>query len=201
MKVKKDSYFKTMFAYIDSINTLPESDKQIIRESFEPCFMKKDSFISSAGKVPLYHNFIVSGYVRNYHINDKGEEVTTDLNDSARYFTSYNHFMNRTVSHENICCITDCEILRIERNMVDVTAEIGHTQKDFTMKILQKILAEEKERMTDMATLTADERYLKLMKEKPNIVQNVPLKYIASYLGIKAESLSRIRRDVLLNKC
>ena len=51
--------------------------------------------------------------------------------------------------------------------------------------------------MNDLATLTAEQRYVKLVKESPNIIKHVPLKYIASYLGIKPESLSRIRREII----
>ncbi len=57
-------------------------------------------------------------------------------------------------------------------------------------------MEEEKQRMNDMAKLTAEQRYKKLLDTKPNICKNVPLKYIASYMGIKPESLSRIRKYI-----
>lgn len=194
-------YYETMFDYIREILDIPESDQEQCRMYFTPVWVPKDTIIEVAGKIPQYHNFIVSGYMRNFHIDDFGDEVTVDINNGCRYFTSYTHFTNRTITNENLHCITDCELLRIKRDDVDILAKIGKTQKDYTIQILQKILAEDKQRINDMATLTAEQRYLKLMKEKPNIIQNVPLKYIASYLGIKPESLSRVRKELLLNKC
>jgi CRP/FNR family transcriptional regulator, anaerobic regulatory protein len=194
-------YYETMFDYIREILDIPASDQEQCRIYFKPVWVPKDTIIEAAEKIPQYHNFIVSGYMRNFHFDDFGNEVTVDINNGCRYFTSYTHFMNRTKSNENLHCITDCELLRIKRDDVDILAKIGKTQKDYTIQILQKILAEEKQRINDMATLTAEQRYLKLMKEKPNITQNVPLKYIASYLGIKPESLSRVRKELLLNKC
>lgn len=194
-------YYETLFEYIAQILEIPEEDKQSCRTHFKPCWVPKDTIIEPAGKIPQYHNFIVSGFMRNYHIDSNGEEITVDLNNGPRFFTSFFHFMNRTVSNENLHCITDCELLRIKRDDVDISAATSQTQKDYTIQILQRHLEEDKQRINDMATLSAEQRYLKLIKEKPQIIQNVPLKYIASYVGIKPESLSRIRKEILLNKC
>lgn len=190
-------YYETLFSYIEQIIPLPESDRQQCRASFKPLRVPKDTILEEAGKIPRYHNFIVSGYMRNFHIDEKGEEVTVDLNNGPRFFTSYFHFVNQTVSNENIHCITDCELLRITMADANATAKTSTTQKDYTIKLFQEILEEDKQRMSDLATLTAEQRYLKLINEKPNIVKNIPLKYISSYLGIKPESLSRIRRELL----
>jgi CRP/FNR family transcriptional regulator, anaerobic regulatory protein len=189
-------YYDTLFAYISRIIDIPESDRARCRETFKPHFASRDTMLDIAGKVPLYHNFIVSGFMRKFYVNDNGDEVTVELNDGPRFFTSYTHFMHQTVTNESLQCITDCEVLRISRADVDRTAKEGITQKDYTIKLFQQILEEDKQRIDDLSTLTAEQRYVKLMKTSPGIIQNVPLKYIASFLGIKAESLSRIRREI-----
>ena len=190
-----EHYYQGFFNFVEQIITLPESDKESIRRSFKPVFVPKDTIIERAGRVPEYHNFIVSGYMRNFHLDDDDNEITVDLNDGPRFFTSYYHFMNRSVSNENLHCITDCELLRISRDDVDAGAELSKTQKDYTIQILQKHLQEDKNRINDMATLTAEDRYRKFMKDKPNINRNVPLRYIASYLGITQRHLSRLRSE------
>jgi CRP-like cAMP-binding protein len=188
-----EHYYSGFFNYVEEILTLPEGDKESIRRSFKPFFVPKDTIIERAGEVPEYHNFIVSGYMRNFHLDKDHNEITTDLNNGPRFFTSYTYFMNRTVSNENLHCITDCELLRINRDDVEAGANHSKTQKDYTIQILQKHLQEDKNRINDMATLTAEERYLKFLKEKPNIIKHVPLRYIASYLGITQRHLSRLR--------
>lgn len=193
-------YFEKLFSYIAQTLELPESDKDICRTYFKPISLAKGSIVSVSGQIPQHHNFIVSGHLRNFHINDKGEEVTVDLNDGPRFFTSYHHFAQQTVSHETIECLTDCELLQIPFEDVLRSAAEGTSQQDYTIKILEQILEEEKNRINDMAVLTAEQRYQKLAHQKPNIIKHVPQKYIASYLGIKPESLSRIRRE-LLNNC
>lgn len=195
-----DHFFETLFDYISLIHEMPEIDKEICRQTFKPVWMPKGTVVSKSGEIPAKHNFVVSGHLRNYHINEKGEEITVDINNGPRFFTSYFYFSHQTISHENIECLTDCELLQINYHDVATFAAASISQREYTIKLLEQILEEEKTRISDMAILTAEQRYLKLVTSQPNIVQNVPLKYIASYLGIKPESLSRIRRE-LLNNC
>jgi len=192
-----DHYYDTLFQYIAQIIDLPEHDKAQCRETFKPLWVARDTILDEAGKIPVHHNFIVSGFMRKFYINDKGEEVTVDLNNSSRFFTSYFPFVQQTPSNEYLQCITDCELLRITKADADKTAKTSITQKDYTIKLFQQVQEEDRQRMNDLATLTAEQRYVKLMKDCPDIIKNVPLKYIASYLGIKPESLSRIRREII----
>lgn len=193
---KTAHYFKVFFNYVRLLVDIPESDQEICREYFKPLIVKKDTLLEKEGTIHNYHNFIVKGFMRNFHHNQFGEEITTDISDGPRFFTSYNHFVNRTVSNENLHCITDCEILRIKRDDVDITAKLGITQMDYSLQILQYHLEKNKQRTIDLNTLTAEERYLKLLQNSPSILKNAPLKYIASYLGINSGSLSRIRGQI-----
>ncbi|MGE7774256.1 Crp/Fnr family transcriptional regulator [Chitinophaga sp. NPDC101104] len=192
-----DHYYETLFRYIQQFIEMPGSDKDSCRNTFKVLQVKKDTMLETAGKIPQHHNFIVSGFMRKFYVNDNGEEVTVDLNNGPRFFTSWFHFANQTPSGENLHCITDCELLRISKQDADRTVKTSITQKDFTIKLFNQVMDEDKQRMNDLATLTAEQRYLKFMKSSPEIIKNVPLKFIASYLGIKPESLSRIRREII----
>jgi CRP-like cAMP-binding protein len=191
-----EHYYQRFFDYVAEILVLPESDKASIRRFFKPVFIPKNTIIEPAGTVPEYHNFIVSGYMRNFHLDQDNNEITTDLNDGSRFFTSYFHFMNQTVSSDNLQCVTDCELLRINRSDVEEGARTSITQKDYTIHILQNHLEQDKNRINDLTSLSAEDRYRKFLKEKPNIIRNVPLRYIASYLGITQRHLSRLRGEI-----
>ncbi len=189
-------YFNTFFDYVRLLVDIHKTDQEICRKYFKPVFAKKDTLIATEGTVHEYHNFIVSGYMRNYHVDEEGQAITSDINDGPSFFTSYNHFVNRTRSNENLHCITDCELLQIKRDDVDLTAKLGITQLDYSLRILQQQLEKKRQRGIDFTKLSAEQRYLKLMRNHPKIIQNVPLKYIASYLGINPGSLSRIRKEI-----
>lgn len=191
-----DLSFEIFFDYVRLLVDIPEKDQELCRKYFKFYSFKKDTIVQPSGKIPEYHNFVISGFMRNYYVDEQGKEVTTDINDGSRFFTSYDSFMNKTLTNENLHCITDCELLRINREDVDITAKLGITQMEYTVQILQQQLEINRQRVIDHTTLSAEQRYQKLGKEHPLIIQNVPLKYIASYLGIKPETLSRIRKKI-----
>lgn len=189
--------FEIFFNYVGMLIEIPKSDQEYCRQLFKPVFVKKDTILEKEGTLHKYHNFIVSGHMCNFHHNEEGKKITTDINDGPRFFTSYNHFIHQTVSNENLQCVTDCELLRISREDVEQATDIGLTSKEYTAKALQYYLEQGKQRIIDLTTLTGKERYLKLMNKHPSIIQNVPLTHIASYLGLNAGSLSRIRQELL----
>jgi CRP/FNR family transcriptional regulator, anaerobic regulatory protein len=196
-KMKDEQMYNVLFEKVSDITYMPDADKLLCSQYFEPISYPNNTIIERAGKIPLYQYFIVTGIMRNFHTDDLGYEITTDINNDARFFTSYNHFVNRTTSNENIECITDCNLLRIKRDDVDILYSKSIILHKYTILLLQKIFEEERERIKDLTTLTAKQRYLKFISNNPNVIKSVPLQYIASYLGIKPETISRIRRDLI----
>lgn len=69
--------------------------------------------------------------------------------------------------------------------------------KDFSILVFQESITYNENRSKELSTLNAEQRYIKLIKNYPGIIQNVPIQYIASFLGMKPESLSRIRRKLI----
>ena len=98
-------YYDALFEYISLIIDIPEHDRAGCRNTFKPLWVARDTMLEVAGKVPVHHNFIVSGFMRKFYINDKGEEVTVDLNNGPRFFTSYFPFVNQSISNEYLQCI------------------------------------------------------------------------------------------------
>lgn len=189
--------YNVLFETISEIIDIPETDRLLCYQYFEPINFPKNTIIEQAGTIPKYQYFIVEGIMRNFHTNDSGNEITTDLNNDSRFFTSYNHFVNHTISNENIECITDCNLLRIKRDDVDILYSKSTILHKYTILLLEKVFEKERERIKELTTLTAKQRFLKLINNNPNIIKNVPLKHIASYLGIKPETISRIRKGLI----
>jgi len=186
--------YQTLFDSVSSVMEMTEIDKTLCQQYFEPIKVSKKTIVENENHVPQHQYFVASGIMRNYYHNAAGDAITTDLNYAPRFFTSYNNFMNRSVSNEIIESVTDCELLRIRRDEVDILFENSVILKDFTIKYLEKVFQEERARIEELSTLTAEQRYLKFFNKAPHIFLNVPLQYIASYLGIKPETLSRIRK-------
>lgn len=187
---------KKLLEYIASNITFQKKDIALIEKYFEPVLYPKNRILEEEGKVPLYLYYIVSGYLRLFHYNENGDEMTTHINCPPGFFTSYFNFINQTRSDENVECITDCELLRITKEDLDLLTAESEIMKDFSIRVFQQSITYNENRSRELATLTAEQRYVKLINNYPDILHNVPVQYIASFLGMKAESLSRIRRKL-----
>ena len=172
-------------------------DKALCEQYFESVQFSKNQVIEEEGKIPGYLYFVVSGFVRLFHYNDNGDEITTHINCPPGFITSYGNFINQAKSAENLECITDCELLRITKTNLDLLTQNSTAFKDFSISVFQQSLTYNENRSKELATLSAEQRYLKLISDHPEIIHNVPLQYIASFLGMNAKSLSRIRKTII----
>jgi CRP/FNR family transcriptional regulator, anaerobic regulatory protein len=176
---------------------LTENDIMLCQKYFDPACLHKNQIVEAADRVPKYLYFIVSGFMRLYHFNEKGEEVTTHINCPPGFITAYTHFANQTKSEDILECITDCTVLRITKMNLEALTNTSSTLKDFSIWIFHQSLMYNENRSKELAILTAEQRYLKLIENYPDILQNVPLQHIASFLGMNPKSLSRIRKQMI----
>lgn len=172
-------------------------DIELCKKLFQAVLMPKNRILEETDKVPQHLYYIVSGFMRLFYYNDNGDEVTSHINCPHGFFTSFSDFMNQTKALANVETITECQLLRITKQDYDILMNESLFWKDYGMHVLQESITYNEKRSKDLATLTAEQRYIKLMSSHPDIIQNVPLQYIASFLGIKPESLSRIRRNLI----
>ncbi|WP_312554581.1 Crp/Fnr family transcriptional regulator [Empedobacter brevis] len=176
---------------------LSDVERKLCVHYFEPFQIPKNSILEVEGKVPNYLYFIVSGFVRLFHYNENGDEVTTHINCPPGFITSYSNFSSNKMSDENLECITACELLRITKTDLDLLIKQSDAFKDFSIWVFQESLSYNENRSRELATLTAEKRYLKLIENYPEILYHVPMQYIASFLGMNPKSLSRIRKQII----
>ncbi len=157
--------------------------------------ISKNEWILKSGRMADEYLFLEKGYMRSYAVDTAGNDVTTNFYAPGQVVFEVSSFFNRTISKENIQALTDCEGWYIS---FDELNQLFHTLpefREFGRAILVKGFSELKGRMLSMITETAEERYEHLLMKSPDIFQHVPLKFIASYLGITDTSLSRIRKE------
>jgi CRP/FNR family transcriptional regulator, anaerobic regulatory protein len=176
---------------------LTPSDIDLCTNNFEQVSFAKNYIIEEQDKIPEYLYFIASGFMRLFYYDANGDEVTTQINQAMGFTASYLRFIHGIKAKENVECITDCDLLRISKNNLKDIIDKSESFKVFSLMIFEQAIITAENRANDLATLNAEQRYKKLLFEKPEILQNVPIQYIASYLGMKPESLSRIRRQII----
>jgi hypothetical protein len=129
-------------------------------------------------------------------MDQNGNEVTTHINCPPGFFTSYSDFIDGRVSENmwNASQIVSFEDFQGRSGPADHESQ---AMKDFSISVFQQSITYNENRSKALSVLNAEQRYLKLMEDYPEIIQNVPIQYIASFLGMKPESLSRIRRKII----
>lgn len=189
--------YNKLFDSLSHNKEFTSEDIDLTNEYFEFVTTRKNTLLEEAGNIPQYLYYIISGFLRLFYYDDNGNEITIHINCPHGFFTPFNHFSNQTNSDLNLESITDCELLRISKQKYDNLMQRSLAWRDYGWTVLEESMSYNDSRAKDLATLNAEERYIKLMKTHPELIQNVPLQYIASFLGMKPESLSRIRRNII----
>lgn len=187
-------FFESLKPYVQ----LTDHDKLLCEAKFEPHRFVKNTTIEEENKTPKHLYYINKGFMRLYYFDENGDEVTTLISGKGQFITSFLDFINQKKTNLNLECITDCEVLRIERKALVSLIDASDNFKQFSIIIFEQAIISTQNRANELATLSAEQRYNKLIENNPEIVQSVPLQYISSYLGIKPQSLSRIRRKPII---
>lgn len=156
--------------------------------------LRKEYLISPGQQFP-YLAFIKKGVFRVYFINEQGIEITTWFSFAGMMITDMMAYYQQTSTTFYVHALADSEIILAHRSDLEVFYEESTQCARFGRLYAEKALLNVMHRMLDFQTKTAEERYLDLLA-KPEFMQKIPLKHLASYLGITDSSLSRIRAQV-----
>ncbi len=178
---------------------LNDAEKQAFREILEVRTLKKKEFLLQEGKICNKISFINNGCLRAFY-NVEGVENTVQFFFGDSWYTDYASFLTGQPTVENMQALAPCEIVQFRKedlyqlyDKFPVFDRVGRVMAEnayLAVAALNKMKTNE----------DPQERYLNLIKQRPEIIKNVPQHYVASYLGIKPESLSRIRKRIFDTK-
>ena len=180
----------------EHIISLTDDELSTLCDAFEFKSLRKNEFFLKEGQVCDFIGLLTSGVVIYFKTLENGDEVTIHFAFEGDWVNNNLSRLNNTPSAISIKAIEDSEILIIKQaDITDLYLQIPKIER------LGRILTEQAfikfvEQTIDFQTLTAKERYEKLLKTYPEIFQKVQLYHIANYLGIAAKSLSRIRKEL-----
>jgi CRP-like cAMP-binding protein len=190
--------YDVLLGTVSSLISPDEEDINTIKSLFRPVLITKGTVLINMGDIADYVYFVNSGYLRYYKINTAGEEITIHLAGKGDFAASFSSFVCHTRSEEILHAVTDSCLLTITYNDLEKLYSTGTKWQVFGRKLMEFFLLEKEKRIIDQISLSAQDRYIKMLEQKPELVQNIPIQYLASYIGIKPESLSRIRKQIFL---
>ena len=190
--------YSKLLELINQITVLEEKEIELIQSSFKPLKLTKGEFFLEAGKINKHIGFLHKGLVRYFVYKDE-EESTFEFTKEGEFIADYQSFNNKTNSVQNIQAIEECEILII--NYENVQTIFNSTKKGNLIgrRIIEHRFDIMVNQLLAIYMQNHEERYQNFIKHYSDLSQRIPQYLIASYVGVKPESLSRIRRRFAKN--
>lgn len=180
--------------FFQSILPTPYPDAAELVDKFSPRQLVKNEILLPEGRVNGETCFLEAGYIRSFVHDTEGNEVTTAILPPATFATDFVSFFRRMPARETLQAVTPCTIWSLSYADVQHYFHGYPAFREFGRLLLISNYAKLQDRMLQMIQCTAEQRYKNLLEQQPEIFNQVPLKMIASCLGITDSSLSRIRK-------
>jgi len=188
---------KPFFDYIKDRTPLTDSEEAILLSKLRVKKYRKGEFVVRNGETPRYKNFVLSGCLKTFYIDDKGREHVSMVAIENWWAGDLGSFLRQTKAHLNVQCLEDSELVQIHyHDLQQLYQDIPKLERFFRI-IVQNAFVASENRILNSFTLTAAERYLQFREKYPAIEQRVPQYVLASYLGITKEFLSKIRNQLI----
>lgn len=181
---------------IRKVSEISGDDADKFLALFKPFTVKKGEHFYRAGEVPRYSPFIVKGCMRKYFINEDGEEQIVFFAEEGWFAGEIQCMRTHIKTEMYLQALEDCEILGITLENADWGLSNIPAYKrwfDVTYPLTHNRIIQE---ATRLKSDTPESLYLRLLKNRPSLILRVPQHHLANYLGIRAETISRIRKKI-----
>lgn len=187
------SHIQYLYQQLGEVIQLSDDDKILVQSLFDEVSVQKGAFLLKEGEICTQLAFVCKGIFR-YYIDQDGEDRTYNFAKEGDFVCNYESLIRRSPSPKHIQAIEDSVILTISsENLQRFYREVSEGNL-FGRIHMEKIYAETIRQLVAQYTETPEARYLNFLKKHPDLNQRLPQYYVASYVGVKPPSLSRIRK-------
>lgn len=184
-------------AYLKSFGILTDADIAMLEGKTYERFIAKGEFFVKEGQIAKEAGFVKSGHLRSHYYASNGEDVTYCFVLPQTIATAYSSFIMNAPSQENIQALSDTELTCISRDSILELEEESVNWLKLSKFIAQHEYLSMEKRVFLLQKESAENRYMTLLENEPELLQLVSQEQLASYLGITKRHLTRIRGAVL----
>jgi CRP-like cAMP-binding protein len=190
--------YDIIFKHLEEKVRLTQEEKEVIKTFFKPKKLKKKQFIVVEGHVCTYLTFVSKGLLKSYHSDDKGNEHINQFSPEGWWTSDMSSFFSGGISFYSIDALEDSEVLIITReDFENLTIEVPVMDRYFRLLFQNSLITKER-RLISSHTHTAEEKYRHLVENNPDLMKRIPQNLLASYLGLSPETLSRLKKNVII---
>jgi CRP-like cAMP-binding protein len=187
--------YEQLMEHISRTVPISKSEFDLLTRFFHPGTLKKKEHLYRQNEVCRHIAFVNKGCLRNYHVDSKGDEQIIYFAIEDWWVADLQSVFQQIPSMFSLQALEDCDLLVSSKSQFEQAFEAVPSFEKF-YRLKTQIAYTSSQKSVVEKTETAEERYIKLLKKSPSILQRVPQRYLASYLGIKPQSLSRIRKKL-----
>lgn len=187
---------KVLLDFLENVSTFSQQELNLIDQHSTTKHYKKGSFITSYGEICNEVSLVLQGVIRFYILNEQGDEMTTAFILRGELAARIESFLKQSPSNGYLVCETDCDLITISKENWDFLCQ---NTKNFGFALTQYGaigVAQKLEFQRRLLNLDARSAYLEFAQRHQHVIDQVPLKHIANYLGITPSSLSRVRNNL-----
>lgn len=192
--------FELLSQAIDRKVLLTEEEHKLCETFFTPKKLRKKQYLLQQDDVCKYTAFVEKGVLRTYTLDDKGNEHIVQFAFEGWWASDIYSFLTGEPSIYNIDALEEAQLLLLTKSANEALLEKVPKMERYFRILSQNALVAFQRRIVGSLSLTAEEKYNKLIATYPDITQRVPQHMIASYLGVTPETISRVRKQMLLRK-
>jgi CRP-like cAMP-binding protein len=188
-----------LIQYMKRFSDLSESELRKLTVDIPVATFKKGTILLHQGEVPDKCYFVLEGCLRLYGVDKKGNETTFNFFTEEQSVTIFNQHTPDKVSPYSLSCLEDCTLIVGDLSTEQEAYDMHPVLEELTRKMIEEDLGAMRDDFSSFISSTPEERYQNLMEKRPDLINRVPQYQLASYLGIKPESLSRIKKRSVAN--
>ena len=179
---------------------LAKAEWESIKPFFIPKKLRKRQYLLNAGDVCQYFCFVEKGLLRSFSVDKNANEHVVQFALEGWWISDMGSFLSGDTAVYNIEAIEDSELLLLTRQAMDEMLDQVPKMERYFRLLMQNNIVVLQRRIVGVLSLSAEEKYKRMMKLYPDILQRSPQQYVASFLGITPETLSRVRKQVSIGK-
>ncbi|WP_426063601.1 Crp/Fnr family transcriptional regulator [Flavobacterium sp. DSP2-3-1] len=188
--------FEQLFKSIQEKVILTQVEMELCKTFFIPKKLRKKQILLQEGDICVYNAFIEKGILRSFSMDEKGNEHIVQFAIEGWWITDLSSFLTNSNSIYTIEALEDSELLLLTTAAREALMDKIPMFERYQRLLLQNAYIANQARINSALTETAEEKYINLGIAFPGIVNRVPQHMIASYLGLKPETLSRVRKQI-----
>ncbi|KIC95506.1 Crp/Fnr family transcriptional regulator [Flavihumibacter solisilvae] len=183
-----------MITFLNQVMQVSEAELELLYPILQYRKLKKQDFILKEGDVCRNVYFITEGFFRMYYVDHDGNEINYRFTGRNNFLVDFQSFLMQKPSHFYWQAMHDAEVLVLPYNDIHKLYASSQAWNNFGRLIAERVYLQLNERVEMLLFMTPEERYQHLLDTQPDLFNQVSQFHLSSYLGIKPESLSRLRK-------